>query len=133
MPHAVFGVVHPKFKTPHISTMLTGCIMATVAALTPIGVLEEMVNIGTLFAFVVVAIAVAVLRRTEPKMERPFKTPQVPLLPIVSALLCLALMTSLAVETWVRFLVWLLIGLAIFFSYGHRHSVLHSQENADED
>ena len=77
-----------------------------------------MVSIGTLFAFVVVAIAVAVLRRTAPRMERPFKTPQVPLLPIISAVACVGLMANLAVETWLRFLVWLAIGMIIYFVYG---------------
>ena len=97
----------------------------------PLATLAEMVSIGTLFAFFVVSIAVAVLRRTKPAMKRPFRTPQVPLLPILSALLCLALMSSLAVETWLRFLVWLAVGLAIYFLYGRRHPALHSRQNRE--
>ena len=83
-----------------------------------------MVSIGTLFAFLVVAIAVIVLRRTKPKMERPFRTPSVPWLPIASAVTCVALMASLAVETWLRFLVWLRVGLVVYFFYGRTHSRL---------
>ena len=78
-----------------------------------------------------VSIAAAVLRRTEPRMGRPFRTPQVPLLPIVSALLCLGLMSSLAVETWLRFLVWLVVGLAVYFFCGRHHSALHSRQNCE--
>jgi APA family basic amino acid/polyamine antiporter len=83
-----------------------------------------MVSIGTLFAFVVVSVAVAVLRRTAPQMHRPFRAPLVPLLPVVSALSCVALMASLAVDTWIRFVVWLVIGLVVYLGYGRRHSVL---------
>ena len=118
------GRVHPKFQTPFRITIGTTIVVAVIAALVPIDTLAEMVSIGTLFAFVVVAIAVAVLRRTEPRMKRPFRTPQVPLLPIISALTCVALMSNLAVETWLRFLVWLLVGLAIYFFYGRKHSRL---------
>jgi len=108
-------------------------VVAVIAALVPIDALAEMVSIGTLFAFVVVAIAVAVLRRTEPKMERPFKTPQVPLLPIITAVACVGLMANLAVETWLRFLVWLLVGMVIYFGYGRTHSRLSPRSSADGD
>jgi len=121
---AGIGRVHPKFKTPFRITIGTTIVVAVIASFVPIDALAEMVSIGTLFAFVVVAIAVAVLRRTEPKMERPFKTPQVPLLPIISATACVALMANLAVETWLRFLVWLVAGLAIYFFYGRTHARL---------
>ena len=123
LPPAV-GKVHPKYRTPFRLTIGTTIVVAVIAAFVPIDALAEMVSIGTLFAFVVVAIAVAVLRRTKPKMERPFKVPQVPLLPIISALACVALMTNLAVETWLRFLVWLLVGLVIYFAYGRTHARL---------
>jgi APA family basic amino acid/polyamine antiporter len=123
LPPAV-GKVHPKYHTPFRLTIGTTIVVAVIAALVPIDALAEMVSIGTLFAFVVVAIAVAVLRRTRPTMERPFKTPQVPLLPIISALSCVALMSNLAVETWLRFLVWLFIGLLIYFCYGRTHARL---------
>jgi APA family basic amino acid/polyamine antiporter len=121
---AGIGRVHPKYKTPFRITIGTTIAVAVIASLVPIDALAEMVSIGTLFAFVVVAIAVAVLRRTEPRMERPFRTPQVPLLPIISALSCLGLMANLAVETWLRFLVWLVLGLLIYFFYGRTHARL---------
>ena len=99
-------------------------VVALLAGFVPISVLAEMVSIGTLFAFVVVSIAVVVLRRTDPDMPRPFKVPLVPLIPILSTASCLALMASLAVETWLRFLVWLLLGLVVYFGYSRRHSRL---------
>jgi APA family basic amino acid/polyamine antiporter len=123
LPAAV-GRVHPKFRTPTRITLATTAVVCLLGAFVPLATLAEMVSIGTLFAFVVVAIAVVVLRRTKPRMHRPFRTPQVPLLPIVSAATCFALMASLAVETWLRFLVWLAIGLAIYFLYGRKHSRL---------
>jgi APA family basic amino acid/polyamine antiporter len=121
---AAIGKVHPKYKTPFRLTIGTTIVVAVISAFVPISTLAEMVSIGTLFAFVVVAIAVAVLRRTEPKMERPFKTPQVPLLPAITAVACVALMANLAVETWARFLVWLVAGMAIYFFYGRKHARL---------
>ncbi|MFC4787118.1 APC family permease [Nocardioides sp. MAHUQ-72] len=123
LPPAI-GKVHPKYRTPTRITLVTTIAVCLLGAFVPLDTLAEMVSIGTLFAFVVVSIAVAVLRRTEPRMERPFRTPQVPLLPIVSALSCVALMASLAVDTWIRFLVWLVLGLAVYFFYGRRNSVL---------
>lgn len=104
---ASVGKVHPKFQTPVRITAATTAVVCVLAAFIPLGVLAEMVSIGTLFAFLVVSIAVAVLRRTKPRMKRPFRTPAVPLLPSISGLSCLALMSALSVETWLRFLVWL--------------------------
>ena len=124
LPPAV-GKVNERFQTPLRITLATTAIVCVLAAFVPLATLAEMVSIGTLFAFVVVAIAVAVLRRTKPRMDRPFRTPQVPLLPIVSALACVGLMASLAVETWLRFLVWLLLGLLVYGFYGRKHSRLH--------
>jgi len=118
------GRLHPKYQTPFRITIVTTIVVAVIAAFVPLAALAEMVSIGTLFAFVVVAIAVAVLRRTKPEMKRPFRTPQVPLLPIITAAACLGLMASLAVETWLRFLVWLLVGLVVYGVYGYRHSRL---------
>lgn len=123
LPPAV-GAVHPKYRTPFRLTIGTTVVVAVIAAFVPLATLAEMVSIGTLFAFTVVAVAVAVLRRTKPRMERPFRTPQVPLLPIVAALCCVGLMSSLAVETWLRFLVWLVLGLVVYAAYGRRHSRL---------
>jgi len=128
---AAIGRVHPKFRTPARITLGTTAAVCLLGAFVPLDTLAEMVSIGTLFAFVVVSIAVAVLRRTAPEMKRPFRTPLVPLLPIVSAFSCVALMASLAVETWVRFLVWLVVGLGIYVFYGRRNSVL-ARSGADE-
>ena len=121
---ASFGRVHPRFRTPTRITVVTTAAVCLLAAFVPLDTLAEMVSIGTLFAFVVVSVAVAVLRRTAPQMRRPFRTPLVPLLPVVSALSCVALMASLAVDTWIRFVVWLVIGLVVYLGYGRRHSVL---------
>ncbi|UAL30462.1 amino acid permease [Nocardioides rotundus] len=118
------GRVSPRFRTPMRITLATTAAVCLLGAFVPLTTLAEMVSIGTLFAFLVVSIAVAVLRRTKPAMKRPFRTPWVPLLPIVSALTCIALMSSLAVETWLRFLVWLALGLAVYVGYGRRHSRL---------
>jgi APA family basic amino acid/polyamine antiporter len=117
---AAFSAVHPRFRTPHLSTLLTGGAVALVAGLTPISVLSHLVSIGTLLAFVLVSIGVIILRRTAPDMPRPFRTPWVPFVPIAGAVICLAQMVSLPFETWERLAVWLLIGLAIYFLYG-RH------------
>ncbi len=124
------GKIHPKFKTPFRLTIITTIAVCVIAAFVPLATLAEMVSIGTLFAFVVVAIAVAVLRRTKPNMERPFRTPAIPWLPILSALLCVALMACLATETWIRFLVWLVIGLVVYAFYGRTHSRLQTGEKA---
>ncbi|WP_370618120.1 APC family permease [Mumia sp. Pv 4-285] len=120
----VFGRVHGRWGTPVLMTAATVGFVALLAGLVPITVLAEMVSIGTLFAFVVVAVAVVVLRRTRPDMPRPFRTPLVPLVPILAVACCVGLMASLAVETWLRFLVWLLIGFAVYFGYGYRHARL---------
>ena len=125
------GRISPRFRTPTRITLVTTVAVCLLGAFVPLETLAEMVSIGTLFAFVVVSIAVAVLRRTAPRMERPFRTPQVPLLPIVSALSCVALMASLAVDTWIRFLVWLAIGLVVYLGYGRRNSRL--ARSADEE
>ncbi|SDT05603.1 basic amino acid/polyamine antiporter, APA family [Nocardioides scoriae] len=121
---ASVGRIHERFQTPLRITLATTAAVCLLGAFVPLATLAEMVSIGTLFAFLVVAIAVVVLRRTKPRMERPFRTPSVPWLPAASALSCLALMASLAVETWLRFLVWLALGLVIYFVYGRTHSRL---------
>ena len=98
--------------------------MAIIAGFSDIGVLEEMVNVGTLFAFVLVSIGVIVLRRTRPDLERSYKVPFMPVVPILSVLACLWLMINLTAITWVRFLVWMAIGVAVYFAYGRRHSLV---------
>jgi APA family basic amino acid/polyamine antiporter len=116
--------VHPRFRTPYITTMITCGIVALVAGFVPIQILGEMTSIGTLFAFVVVSIAVLVLRVKRPEVPRPFRVPFGPVIPILGVLFCAYLMLSLTVMTWVRFLGWLDIGMVIYWFYGRRHSPL---------
>ena len=116
--------VHPRFKTPYVGTILTGLFVATFAAFANIAEVVDLTNIGTLFAFVLVSAGVILLRREEPDRVRPFRAPWVPFTPIVSILACLYLMLQLPRLTWIRFGVWLLLGLVIYFFYGIRHSRL---------
>ncbi|MBB5936056.1 amino acid permease [Streptomyces zagrosensis] len=117
-----FSRVHPHFGTPYRSTVLLGTVVAVVAGFTSLSELAELVNIGTLFAFVVVALGVIILRRTRPDLPRAFRTPLVPLLPIVSVLASLWLMLNLPTETWLRFAVWMVIGYVLYVGYGRSHS-----------
>ncbi|GAA4475957.1 amino acid permease [Rhodococcus olei] len=110
--------------TPVRITVIVGVVVAVLAAVFPMGTLEEMVNIGTLFAFVLVCIGVVVLRRTRPDLPRGFRVPLVPAVPILAVLACGWLMLNLSVETWIRFVVWMGIGVVVYFSYGYRRSVL---------
>ena len=119
---AVFGRVHPKYQTPYITTILTGVVAAFVAGFFPIGLLGELVSIGTLLAFVIVCAGVLVLRYKQPDLPRPFRTPLVPIVPILGILICFGLMAFLPGDTWIRLLVWLAIGLAIYFLYGRHNS-----------
>ena len=125
VPHKFFADVHPRFRTPWKSTILIGTFVAIGAGLLPIDALLQMTNIGTLFAFTVVCIAVLIMRKTNPNAERPFRCPLVPLVPILGILMCLMLMFSLPWANWLRLIVWLLIGLVIYFSYSRRHSFMH--------
>lgn len=124
LPVKFFGAVHKRFKTPWKSTILTGCLVALMSALIPLRILAELVNIGTLLAFVIVCLAVLIMRRTHPNVSRPFRCPMVPLVPILGIAFCLLLMFSLPWENWLRLGVWLAIGLVIYFSYGRRNSVM---------
>src|SRR5438445_1824295 len=124
VPNSFFGAIHPKFRTPWKSTILTGLFVASMAGFIPLSILAEMTSIGTLFAFVIVCGAVIVMRRTNPNAERPFRAPFVPLVPILGILTCLLLMFSLPAENWYRLIIWLALGLIIYFAYGRRHSVM---------
>jgi APA family basic amino acid/polyamine antiporter len=118
------GRIHARFRTPHLATLITGAIVALAAGFTPIAVLGQLVSIGTLFAFVIVSLGVLVLRRREPNLPRPFRTPWVPVVPIASALVSLALMASLPGSTWLRLIAWMALGVALYFVYGARRSRL---------
>ena len=119
--------VHPKYRTPHVTTILTGAVVATFATFLNINEVVELTNIGTLFAFVLVAIGVVILRRTNPDRPRPFRTPFVPLVPGLAVIMCTYLMLQLPWVTWVRFAIWLAAGLLVYFAYGVRHSVLRKR------
>ncbi|GLS17468.1 amino acid transporter [Labrys miyagiensis] len=122
----MFSDVHPSLGTPYKSQLLIGIIVAVVAALTPIDVLGEMVSIGTLFAFVLVCGAVIYLRKSDAEVARPFRTPAVPVVPILGIVFSLLLMAFLPLATWMRLVIWLIIGLALYFAYGSSHSVLRN-------
>jgi APA family basic amino acid/polyamine antiporter len=118
------GRIHPRFHTPHISTIVTGVVVAIAAGLTPIATLGALVSIGTLMAFVIVSIGIIVLRRTRPDLPRPFRMPWVPVLPLMSAAVSLILMLGLPWSTWERLMIWMAIGIAFYFGYGYRRSRL---------
>ena len=118
----VFSKVHPKFKTPYISQLLTGSVAIVLAGILPINILGELVSIGTLLAFVIVCISVIVLRKSKPELNRPFRTPLVPSIPILGAAICLAQMVALPLSTWLRLIIWMAIGFVIYFTYSVRKS-----------
>jgi APA family basic amino acid/polyamine antiporter len=118
------ATVSEKTGTPARITVGVGVVVAVIAGFSEIGVLEEMVNVGTLFAFVLVSIGVIVLRRTRPDLERSFKVPLMPVLPILSVLACVWLMINLTAITWIRFLVWMALGVAVYYLYGKKHSMV---------
>ena len=124
VPPGFFGAIHERFRTPWKSTILTGVFVGLMGAFLPLRILAELVNIGTLLAFVIVCGAVLVMRKTNPDAPRPFRAPLVPLTPILGILTCLLLMFSLPPENWLRLFVWLGVGFVIYFGYGARHSVM---------
>ncbi|HEU4962775.1 MAG TPA: amino acid transporter [Bacilli bacterium] len=121
----LFSSVHPKYKTPYGSTWLVGIIAGLVGALVPLGQLAELVNIGTLAAFTLISIAVLILRRTEPNLKRGFKLPFMPVIPLLAVGFCVFLMVQLSLITWMAFLIWLVIGLFIYFGYSRSRSELN--------
>ena len=123
------GKVHPKFRTPYLSSIFTGVAVGLATGILPLQLLGQLVNIGTLLAFVLVCIGVLILRKKRPDLDRPFRTPLVPFVPIMGILCCVGLMATLPADTWIRLIVWLLIGFVIYFGYGRKHSVLQRERN----
>lgn len=121
----VFSKVHPRFKTPYLTTIVAGLIVATIASFTNIDEMVDLTNIGTLFAFVLVCFGIIILRVKEPHKHRSFKVPWSPVIPLLGVATCIFLMTGLPTITWIRFVIWLVIGFAVYFSYGIKHSLLH--------
>jgi APA family basic amino acid/polyamine antiporter len=120
--------IHPRFRTPHITSIITGVAVAIAAGFTPIGILGEMVSIGTLMAFVIVSVGIIFLRYQRPELERPFKTPWVPFIPALSALVSLGLMAGLPGATWLRLIIWMTLGIALYFAYGFTHSEVRKRD-----
>ncbi len=126
---SVFANVHKKFKTPHVTTIVTGCVIALIAAFTNIEEMVDLTNIGTLFAFTLVCFGVIVLRVKEPSRPRAFKVPLNPLTPLLGVAACIFLMTGLPGITWIRFVVWLCLGFAVYFLYGINNSRLQRKDS----
>ena len=126
----IFGAVHPKFRTPWLATILTGSIAMLVAGLFPIGLLGELVSIGTLLAFAIVCVGIFVLRFTDPDIKRPFRTPMFWIVCPLGAFFCFWLMYGLPPDTWARLIVWMVIGMVIYFAYGRRHSKVQQAAQA---
>lgn len=124
-----FAKTHPKYKTPYLTSIVTGLFAALFAGFLPIGLLGELVSIGTLLAFVIVCLGLIVLRRKEPDAPRAFRTPWVPFVPVLGALICLAQMVALPKDTWIRLIGWMLIGFVIYFSYGRKHSRIRMENH----
>ncbi|MBC8005700.1 MAG: amino acid permease, partial [Verrucomicrobia bacterium] len=122
----LFSRIHPRFKTPYVSTLITGFIALILAGILPINILGELVSIGTLLAFAIVCIGIIILRYKRPDIKRAFKTPFVPFVPIMGAGICFAQMFSLPWETWARLIAWMALGFVIYFTYGIHKSKLHN-------
>jgi len=132
LPHRIFGKLHPRFQTPFNGTLITGIAIAVVAGLLPLTTIAKLVNIGTLFAFVVICIAVFIMRKKEPDAKRGFRVPWLPVVGTLGVLFNLTMMISLGWENWVRLIVWMVIGLVIYFLYGQRNSRLRKQNQTNK-
>jgi APA family basic amino acid/polyamine antiporter len=121
----LFAKIHPRYKTPYVTTAITGIAVAVLSGLVPMTILGELVSIGTLSAFVLVCAGVIVLRYRHPEIPRPFRVPGMPWVPILGILICLSQMLGLPLDTWIRLVVWMAIGFLTYFLYGQRHSVLN--------
>jgi len=119
-----FAKVHPRFRTPYVTTILTGVVVAVCAMFTSIDEMVDLTNIGTLFAFILVCIGILILRKRDPGRYRAFRTPWVPLIPLLGVIACLYLMLGLPWITWIRFGLWLAVGLVVYYGYGYRKSGL---------
>jgi APA family basic amino acid/polyamine antiporter len=124
----LFAAVHPRFRTPHWSTWIAGAAVGLPAGLVDIGDAADLSNIGTLFAFLLVSLGVIFLRRSQPDRPRAFRVPFVPLFPLISVVLCTGLMTGLTVITWIRFFVWLAVGLVVYAAYSRKRSEFYSEK-----
>jgi APA family basic amino acid/polyamine antiporter len=122
------GAIHPRFRTPWISSLAVGLFIAVCAGFLPLSTLGDLVNIGTLFAFIIVCVGVWILRYKRPDLDRPFRTPAVPIVPLLGVLISLLLMASLPMETWLRLIIWLIIGQAVYFGYGRYHARTRGRE-----
>jgi len=120
----VFSKVHPRFRTPYITTIITGAIAAVLAGMFPIHILSQLVSIGTLMAFTIVCASIIILRKTQPDIRRPFRTPWVPFVPIAGMVICLAQMIALPFDTWMRLVIWMVLGFIIYFAWSRKHSKL---------
>jgi APA family basic amino acid/polyamine antiporter len=123
----VFSELHPKFNTPYKSNIVLCIFISLFAGLVPISIVGEMTSIGTLLAFVMVCLGILILRKKEPNLERPFKTPFVPVVPVLGIITCVVMMVSLPFDTWLRLFVWLAIGFIIYFFYGKKRSKLRNE------